>query len=103
MQIATPGLLRTNWLLIGKHIKSAARNRPLERSTGVHEETPNAVTSDELGGIFDSAWARSSPTHELSAHGRSVQQRLDAPAPQPARPSVWKRLRFAIYRMRSGR
>jgi hypothetical protein len=69
----------------------------------VHEETPDAAASDELDGIFDFAWARSSPTHELSAHGRRVQQRLDSPAPQPARPSVWKRLRFTLYRLRSGR
>jgi hypothetical protein len=52
---------------------------------------------------FSLAWARSSPTHELSAHGRSVKQRLDTPASRPVHPSVLKRLHFALYRTFKGR
>jgi hypothetical protein len=52
---------------------------------------------------FSFAWARSSPTHELSAHGRRVQQRLDTPASRAARPSLFKRLRFTLYRIFRGR
>jgi hypothetical protein len=47
---------------------------------------------------FDGAWARSAPVHELSAHGRAVQQRLDAPALPRDKPSPLKRVRFAFYR-----
>jgi hypothetical protein len=62
------------------------------------------VTADtELDREFDLNWARSSPTHELSAHGRNVQRRLDTPVTGPVAPSLWKRLRFALYRLRTGR
>jgi hypothetical protein len=69
----------------------------------VHDDRPPVAADPELDREFNLAWARSSPTHELSAHGRSVQRRLDTPAAAPVRPSAWKRLRFALYRMRSGR
>jgi hypothetical protein len=62
------------------------------------------VTADpKLDREFDFKWARSSPTHELSAHGRTVQRRLDTPVAGPATPSLWKRLRFTLYRLRTGR
>ena len=62
------------------------------------------MTADpEIEREFDFNWARSSPTHELSAHGRSVQRRLDTPVAAPPTPSLWKRLRFALYRLRTGR
>jgi len=50
---------------------------------------------------LDRAWARAAPVHELSAHGRRVAARLAAAEAGvvPARPSVWKRLRFAAFRM----
>ena len=78
--------------------------------TDVHENTRpdpvNAGSADpgadpELGADreFDLAWARSSPIQELSAHGRSVQRRLDTPPPAPVQPSAWKRLRFSLYRL----
>jgi hypothetical protein len=52
----------------------------------------------ELDQEFSLSWARSSPIHELSAHGRRVQQRLATPPLRPVHPSVLKRLRFALYR-----
>lgn len=52
---------------------------------------------------FDMRWARSAPEHELSAHGRSVQRRLETPAAPARRPSLLKRLRFAVYRLFHGR
>jgi hypothetical protein len=69
----------------------------------VHDDQPSAAADPELDREFDFSWARSSPTHELSAHGRSVQRRLETPVARPADPSMWKRLRFAIYRLRTGR
>jgi hypothetical protein len=69
----------------------------------VHDDQPPATADPELDREFDLSWARSSPTHELSAHGRNVQRRLDAPAAAPVNPSLWKRLRFALYRLRTGR
>jgi len=48
---------------------------------------------------LDRAWARQAPVHELSAHGRRVAARLDAPPPRVPRPSWWKRLRFVAYRV----
>ena len=69
----------------------------------MHDDQLPATADPELGREFDFSWARSSPTHELSAHGRSVQRRLETPAAVPANPSLWKRLRFAIYRLRTGR
>ena len=58
---------------------------------------PMAYNSEQDG--FDMAWARNASAHELSAHGRTVQRRLDTPAFRPARPSLLKRLRFALYRL----
>jgi hypothetical protein len=69
----------------------------------VHDDQRPATTDPELDREFDLSWARSSPTHELSAHGRSVQRRLETPVAAPVNPSLWKRLRFAIFRWRTGR
>ncbi len=63
---------------------------------------PSAGYDPERDG-FDMRWARNAPEHELSAHGRSVQRRLDTPAAPPRRPSLLKRLRFALYRLFHGR
>jgi hypothetical protein len=106
----------TNYLLIGKHINDV-RRKLLRKLTGhlhdgdgatvvnggVHDDRPPVAADPEFDREFDLAWARSSPTHELSAHGRSVQRRLDTPVARPVTPSLWKRLRFALYRMRAGR
>src|SRR5690348_6178360 len=74
---------------------------------GVNDHTRqaqrDASPSGELDREFDWAWARGASTHELSAHGRSVQRRLDTPAPTTPRPSLWKRMRFALYRLSNGR
>jgi hypothetical protein len=69
----------------------------------VHEDDRRTTADPELDREFSLAWARNSPTHELSAHGRTVQQRLDTPPQRPIRPSFWKRLRFALYRVFKGR
>jgi hypothetical protein len=69
----------------------------------VHDERPPATADSELDREFDFRWARSAPQHELSAHGRNVQRRLDTPVAGPVTPSLWKRLKFAFYRMRNGR
>ncbi|HEX4019223.1 MAG TPA: hypothetical protein VHX15_20980 [Frankiaceae bacterium] len=69
----------------------------------MHDDQPPATADPELDREFDFSWARSSPTHELSAHGRSVQRRLETPVAAPVNPSLWKRLRFALYRLRKGR
>jgi hypothetical protein len=69
----------------------------------VHDDQPATTSDAELEREFDLTWARSSPTHELSAHGRSVQRRLDTPPAALPNPSLYKRLRFALYRLRTGR
>jgi len=69
----------------------------------VPENIPVEADQLEPDGEFDFAWARGAPEHELSAHGRSVQRRLETPIAPPPRPSRWKRLKFALYRLRSGR
>jgi hypothetical protein len=69
----------------------------------VRDNDRRSTADAELDQEFSLAWARSSPTHELSAHGRSVQQRLDTPAARAVRPSFFKRLRFALYRISKGR
>jgi hypothetical protein len=69
----------------------------------VHDDRSPATADPELDREFNLNWARNAPQHELSAHGRSVQRRLDTPTPAPVTPSLWKRLRFALYRMRTGR
>jgi hypothetical protein len=69
----------------------------------VHDDRPPTTADPELDAEFDLKWARSAPQHELSAHGRNVQRRLDTPAAAAIKPSLWKRLRFALYRMRTGR
>jgi hypothetical protein len=81
---------------------AAALNVTSERYSGVHDDAPEMPKAAELDRGFDLAWARSSPTHELSAHGRTVQRRLDAPVAKPTNPSLLKRLRFALYRWRRG-
>jgi hypothetical protein len=69
----------------------------------VQDDDQRTTADAELDQEFSLAWARSSPTHELSAHGRSVQQRLETPALRPVRPSFTKRLRFTLYRIFKGR
>jgi hypothetical protein len=69
----------------------------------VHDDRPPISADPDLDREFDLTWARSAPHHELSAHGRNVQRRLDSPVAAPATPSLWKRLRFALYRIRNGR
>jgi hypothetical protein len=68
----------------------------------VHKDDHGSSSDPELDQEFSLTWARSTPIHELSAHGRSVQQRLDTPAARRARPSFLKRTRFAIYRIVKG-
>lgn len=75
----------------------------MNSSNSVNSSKDSGPVDTEPDAEFDLAWARSSPTHELSAHGRSVQRRLDTPVAPPVRPSRWKRLRFTVYRLRSGR
>ena len=69
----------------------------------MHDDQRPTTADPELDREFDLSWARSSSIHELSAHGRNVQRRLDTPRAAPVNPSVWKRLRFALYRLRTGR
>jgi hypothetical protein len=69
----------------------------------VHDDRPPISADPDLDREFDLTWARSAPHHELSAHGRNVQRRLDSPVAAPVTPSLWKRLRFALYRIRNGR
>jgi hypothetical protein len=69
----------------------------------VYEDSRAEGQSAELDGEFDFAWAREASEHELSAHGRSVQRRLDTPGVTTPRASRWKRLKFAVYRWASRR
>jgi hypothetical protein len=69
----------------------------------VRNDDRKRVADSEFDQEFSLAWARSSPTHELSAHGRTVQQRLDTPIPRTVRPSFLKRLHFTLYRIFKGR
>jgi hypothetical protein len=62
-------------------------------------DSPGPASYDPERDGFDMTWARSADAHELSAHGRTVQQRLDAPTPRQGRPSLIKRARFAVYRL----
>ena len=73
------------------------------RPAPIRSPEPLAVGDHDTVGRLQFALARSSPTHELSAHGRNVQRRLETPVAAPVNPSLWKRLRFAIYRLRTGR
>jgi hypothetical protein len=69
----------------------------------VHDDRSAAAADAELDREFDLTWARSAPQHELSAHGRNVQRRFDTPPSAPVTPSLWMRMLFALYRMRTGR
>jgi hypothetical protein len=79
------------------HLGHARLNPPVYK--GMRDNNRRTPADPDLDQEFSLAWVRSSPTHELSAHGRNVQQRLDTPASRPVHPSVFKRLHFALYRI----